>query len=112
MRISDWSSDVCSSDLDQPAGRQDGIAAVVRLAGMRRLALHAGLEEAAALVAVDDAHVGRLADDHHLRRRKVLRNVVDHPADTGAADLLVSTEDRRVGTGGVRTCRVRWTRFP
>src|SRR3546814_19839874 len=46
MRISDWSSDVCSSDL-------------------------------------------------HLRRRKVLRNVVDHPADTGAADLLV------VGKGDV-----------
>src|SRR3546814_3931340 len=62
---------------------------------MRRLALHAGLEEVAALVAVDDAHVGRLADDHHLRRRKVLRNVVDHPADTGAADLLV------VGKGDV-----------
>src|SRR3546814_10841045 len=93
MRISDWSSDVCSSDLqvegrvgrvegtaagglqallrghlgeegDQPPGGEDGVAAAVRLARMGRLALEASLEEIAALVAVHDAHAGRLADDH------------------------------------------------
>src|SRR3546814_9922321 len=33
MRISDWSSDVCSSDLGRPAARQDGRAAARGIGG-------------------------------------------------------------------------------
>src|SRR3546814_12501352 len=84
MRISDWSSYVCSSDL--------AFAASVRLARMGRLALEARLEEIAALVAVHDAHAGRLADDHQGRRRQILGDVAHHAADAGAADLLVVGE--------------------
>src|SRR3546814_1573044 len=44
MRISDWSSDVCSSDLCDPAGRAAAEAAVARLAagGYRVIAVAAG----------------------------------------------------------------------
>src|SRR3546814_6773599 len=40
MRISDWSSDVCSSDLQDPGG--EGVTAVVQLVNARSVALIAG----------------------------------------------------------------------
>src|SRR3546814_11501209 len=95
MRISDWSSDVCSSDLrdrgmrrlemrvamfrllvfalqavdlgDQLAGILVGIDALVGGAGMRLQAMHHRGAGAAALVRVDHLHLGRLADTRQPR---------------------------------------------
>src|SRR3546814_9523607 len=96
MRISDWSSDVCSSDL--PAGV--GALAVVDVEegadlGQDRV-------ETARLVAVRGLHgiaVHRVARPHHLaalaldgadQRRQVLGHLVDaHPADQCQAARLV-----------------------
>src|SRR3546814_3373583 len=80
MRISDWSSDVCSSDLDGEPQFLGQVAGELGLAGTRRAAEH---------------HVEGLAD-------AVLRI-------GRAALVLVRSEERRVGKECVSTCRSRWS---
>src|SRR3546814_14624981 len=88
MRISDWSSDVCSSDLlgglarrhvgeiaDHPRGGVHRVHAVGGEGGVRFLAAHVAADRGLALVAGDDLH---------------------------------RSEERRVGKEGVSTVRSRW----
>src|SRR3546814_11857026 len=88
MRISDWSSDVCSSDLDGEAAtapRPD--------------------------VAAGSAHAGDADEDVDLDE------LTDAPdPDTGGLAQLKDafpgaerSEERRVGKECVRTCRSRWS---
>src|SRR3546814_12426477 len=99
MRISDWSSDVCSSDLphvDQPP--EEGIA------------------------LLGDRHVERI-DDEALPMGGAEHQRHDHageghfePAEahaTGNEDDQRSnrSEERRVGKECVSTCRSRWSRY-
>src|SRR3546814_11695142 len=99
MRISDWSSDVCSSDLVADAG-----------AGAHHLDVAGG---GAALIAhrilVADRARANIGDDLHVgmgMRRK-----------TGLGpDLVVvpdadRSEERRVGKECVSTCRSRWSPY-
>src|SRR3546814_5567480 len=87
MRISDWSSDVCSSDLDlalrlfQRAGRQAQVdrAAIV--------ALH--------VVEAPAHHGGEFVDESRFERRQAI--------------LRHRSEERRVGKECVSTCRSRWS---
>src|SRR3546814_11621898 len=91
MRISDWSSDVCSSDLIRFAGaggtkRENDLIARqhLHIPDLRRGARHDGL------FARADHDGGRLADiasDDAVKRR---------------------SEERRVGKACVGTCRSRW----
>src|SRR3546814_10081923 len=83
MRISDWSSDVCSSDLLAPFGKaavggEDHGAAFI--AGVDQLE-----EQVAA--AWDDRQVADLVDDQQ------------------------RSEERRVGKECVSTCRSRWSPY-
>src|SRR3546814_9561199 len=94
MRISDWSSDVCSSDLSTIAERMRVISKREILQRFRRRAVaplappelgHGGFEVALVevgpqLVDEDELAVGRLR-----------------------------SEERRVGKEGVSTCRSRWS---
>src|SRR3546814_15766849 len=105
MRISDWSSDVCSSDLHQDvrldAHRLQLFHRVLRrlglqLAGRGDVGDQRDVEEQAALAA---ELVTELAD--RLQEGQPL-DVAD-----GAADLARS-EERRVGRECVSTCRSRW----
>src|SRR3546814_6116972 len=90
LRISDWSSDVCSSDLRPPmqAGGVD------RAVGARRELLDAG--EGRILVDrlgrhLEQAGPGmRLHQPHHVDQR---------------------SEERRVGKECVSTCRSRWSPY-
>src|SRR3546814_13194897 len=100
MRISDWSSDVCSSDL----GTSD------------RQSLRAGRSAYARLVS----HVAR-------RRRTVTHGPPDDGSGTLRSGLLrldespgrpsapargaARSEARRVGKEGVRTSKSRWTPY-
>src|SRR3546814_2290475 len=84
MRISDWSSDVCSSDLAGPG--RSGTAPRPTL----HLLPHAG-EEVAKNVRADD-HLAR--DDAKIG--------VDGPS---------RSEERRVGKECVSTCRSRWSPY-
>src|SRR3546814_17304990 len=101
MRISDWSSDVCSSDLgDEPAAHLAG-AGQLTVIGVELLVQH---EEAAHLAA---------------RELRVAGEVAVHPRDLALDDLddpgigsefLIDdrSEERRVGKECVSACRSRW----
>src|SRR3546814_17921677 len=99
MRISDWSSDVCSSDLDGVGAKERGVVA-------DGLDLH-----------VEDPASG----DGHLHLVAQLQVVVlgDLLVDDDAvvsqvgdlAHLHASSEARRVGNECVSTCRSRWSPY-
>src|SRR3546814_12339481 len=93
MRISDWSSDVCSSDLpkigDQPvydlAKLEQGVAGIVRN-------WHDEVRDA--LVKQRGEHEG-----------VVLANRYARSLPAGYVEDVSRTEERRVGKEGGRTCR-------
>src|SRR3546814_5244978 len=89
MRISDWSSDVCSSDLVPEEG-----ASRFRLGADEVIDLELGADVDAAhgVVHQHDLGVGaQRAGEQHL--------------------LLVRSEERRVGKECVSTCRYRWSTY-
>src|SRR3546814_19250379 len=91
MRISDWSSDVCSSDLAEP------VLAIVDLA-------HFGFFDDAqdpVLRGLDLVEVGRGNLDQSF--------IVD--VDLGTGFGHDSSEERRVGKECVSTCRSRWSPY-
>src|SRR3546814_13250428 len=101
MRISDWSSDVCSSDL--------GIDAVEDIAdvALRRIGNGASLFRIIVLVigghrheAAGQPEVVELVDGRDARA-KCLRDA-----------LRNRSEERRVGKECVSTCRFRWAPYP
>src|SRR3546814_13503447 len=89
MRISDWSSDVCSSDLrDQPGGdvslgTVDEIVVDAELADRQR-----DREGPAARVEIEPLAADQRPDQHRQR-----------------------SEERRVGKECVSTCRSRWSPY-
>src|SRR3546814_15539293 len=114
MRISDWSSDVCSSDLGGAAGFAKG-GARVRLAD----------EGAATLLSYDvDAQVGvklaqigsrlidgtakKMADDFFSR----FTQTVERGEAPAPGEAAPRSEGRRVGKEWVSTCRSRWSPYP
>src|SRR3546814_11921981 len=91
MRISDWSSDVCSSDLLQRRQERH------RRGALRH---HVGEQpEIAARRGVGERPAGGIVD-------------LDVPEPELAGDparqVAVRSEERRVGKGCVSTCRSRW----
>src|SRR3546814_20911379 len=103
MRISDWSSDVCSSDLQQLAL----FAIRHRFAGFRIGQLY--------LEPLVDQHTRCASGTRGIRRRHEnvrdfgLPNAVDklrHAKPLG--ELGPSSEERRVGKECDSTCRSRW----
>src|SRR3546814_16195471 len=90
MRISDWSSDVCSSDLDLAAvgGAPGAVGGQPRAVDQQRPQI---LDEAGLQLVVQLGVVGEddLAGRLHQRR----------------------SEERRVGTECVSTCRSRWSPY-
>src|SRR3546814_10387231 len=89
MRISDWSSDVCSSDLVKSG------SALLRLA----LSYVMGLSLRSTAAWAELGAVARLSDVALLNR---LRKAADW------LGVIVDPEARRVGKECVRTCRSRW----
>src|SRR3546814_6630386 len=98
MRISDWSSDVCSSDLQMAdvVLRQQPVGVPVRLEV--RFEMRAVLVDLV-LVGVDEVEIG-LGDD---RRRNVMQGV-----RMQQVVVVERSEERRVGKECVSTCRSRW----
>src|SRR3546814_19329463 len=100
MRISDWSSDVCSSDLPGGAGHADGVDA-----GVQIIALVLGRDHRVdhdrgdLVIAQPAAEAGAERDDD-----AAVRGVdADH--------LDVRSEERRVGKECVSTCRFTWAPY-
>src|SRR3546814_12833347 len=100
MRISDWSSDVCSSDL-----AKHHLAPPKELARLRAPAVLIGVEpEDAAHDQHGDGQIGVPAECE-------LVDEVVHRAPSwsmGRLDALLRSEERRVGKECVSTCRSRW----
>src|SRR3546814_14791977 len=98
MRISDWSSDVCSSDLllDGPGAFGENIAA----SGLSEAELCLGdrFRLGTALVEVSQGRQPCWKLDHRFGRKDILATVVR----TGKR-----SEERRVGKECVSTCRSR-----
>src|SRR3546814_13123801 len=107
MRISDWSSDVCSSDLGTLGGVTGGLAADVAVV----LAQENG---APALALVDLSGIERIP----VQSFDNSRCIADLRFDGAPAELLIAgeaaykaalrSEERRVGKACVSTCRSRW----
>src|SRR3546814_18048325 len=100
MRISDWSSDVCSSDL------------LMRWYLDASLALHAVLPTADSRTRdwLDAVHAqGEEVFSSTLLELELIRTLRRERLDLGRAQLR--SEERRVGKEVVRTCRSRWSPY-
>src|SRR3546814_14852532 len=98
MRISDWSSDVCSSDL-----AVDAVAVEVHADGLG----------ATGPVTVDHrVSVEVQPDDvvEPVAALPVVQGAVGHPHGAPGEEALRS-EERRVGKECVSTCRSRWSAY-
>src|SRR3546814_15152204 len=109
MSISDWSSDVCSSDLLE---RGDMRVAIVEPGheAERDLPVRLMIEEAAAIgILVQRPTLGV----DHPALRVFLGVDVPQFLDAQAIDLrfAIRSEERRVGKECVSTCRSRWSPY-
>src|SRR3546814_17274639 len=109
MRISDWSSDVCSSDLlrrspyqERKLARRRTITHALAASVLSIATALAGVPTAAAIEPVDD--------DRHQVVVQVddARSAPDVVADAGGEPR---SEERRVGKECVSTCRSRWSPY-
>src|SRR3546814_18360958 len=113
MRISDWSSDVCSSDLDVPGDvrRPVGAKAEFQCCGAGR-----GLDALGPYAAV--APAGGVGS-----KRRIVLGIEARAAEEDGPCLVwlhgrafgvvgERSEERRVGKECVSTCRSRWSPYP
>src|SRR3546814_18014926 len=101
MRISDWSSDVCSSDLD---ARRNHLA---RMAGRRIVEM---VHEDLVLSKI----LTRQAFENAIRTLAAIggsTNAVVHLLAIAGRIGVPRTEERRVGKECVSSCRSRWSPF-
>src|SRR3546814_3832252 len=96
MRISDWSSDVCSSELS--AVSSGTVASLDTVVTTGPLVLAKGTS-ALGIGAVDTASASLSAGSHSLT------------VTQASAGATRRSEERREGKEGVRTCRSRWSPF-
>src|SRR3546814_12693850 len=96
MRISDWSSDVCSSDL----GARSGSGRAGLLAG-KRATTHWAYTHLLPLVGAE-YQPARIVEDG---------NLVTSGGVTSGLDFALRSDERRVGKECVSTCRSRWSPY-
>src|SRR3546814_19159433 len=113
MRISDWSSDVCSSDLGKDVALTvDHDQAAHLLARLQPHATHAGRGAThRAHGAAGEPYGLAVAGEQHDVAIAVGQLRVDQGIALGEVDRdLARSEERRGGKEGVSTCRSRWAR--
>src|SRR3546814_13436280 len=122
MRISDWSSDVCSSDLgvDVALDHLTGLLDRAREAGTPVVHVrHKG--QPGSLFDLDQARgaihpavaprEGELVIDKGLPNAFAGTALHEELDKLGRRDLIVRSEERRVGKECVSTCRSRWSPY-
>src|SRR3546814_11815005 len=117
MRISDWSSDVCSSDLERNAPFDGFVSIAADQKTLTLKELRGGRTQT--LTGFDDLLVGDgdLVFQHDPLARK--RGWVAGPLAIGlwmtlnisAIALVFRSEERRVGYERVSTCSTRWSPY-
>src|SRR3546814_15310604 len=130
MRISDWSSDVCSSDLIALGQAQVQALAQPAVAHQRHVELHVQLVDVvvaggrarrhAVVLAGDGDRVGRVAafvlavlvaGGERQRPCPHLEQVAGEVGGEQRQLVLARSEERRVGKECVSTCRSRWSPY-
>src|SRR3546814_11714193 len=110
MRISDWSSDVCSSDLNPDAGH--AVAEIEKLAGIvvRLGQMLAKVVQKKRVQHFQDIRNGCVVHPQG-PALIVVGNSLNHRPENVGVDLLPveRSEERRVGDECVCTCRYRWS---
>src|SRR3546814_20550491 len=96
MRISDWSSDVCSSDLRDEIG--GGALQFTRV-----------FDQDDAIAAPGDPGEQRVGESRLAGPGAARDKDIEAIADSGAQNLR--SEERRVGKECVSTCRYRWSPY-
>src|SRR3546814_20135382 len=96
MRISDWSSDVCSSDLTR-----DNVLGLVAVTGSGEV-IRVGSNTTKDATGYDLTHL-------LVSSEGTLALIVE--ATLKLAPLPSRSEERRVGQEWVRTCRYRWYQY-
>src|SRR3546814_11148032 len=122
MRISDWSSDVCSSDLDSHTGTQGAFGALAWGIGSSEAehALATGTLRVRKPATMRVTVTGRLADG--VGAKDLALHIIALVGSDGAQGHAVEfagegvaaldrSEERRVGKEGVSTCRYRWAPY-
>src|SRR3546814_14129953 len=97
MRISDWSSDVCSSDL-MDAAEAERAGLVARVFPAESL-----LEET--------LKAARVIAEKSLPATMMIKESVNRAFETTLAEGIRRSEERGVGKECVSTCRSRWSPF-
>src|SRR3546814_18365991 len=114
MRISDWSSDVCSSDLEHFRAGADGALDV--LARNLRTLRHRGLQavevtDLGDLAPDGEGGVGVLFERGQLQAEHLLGVLEGQAVDLGGGVGELSSEERSVGEACVSTGGYRWWRY-
>src|SRR3546814_2742715 len=104
MRISDWSSDVCSSDLS---------LTLVQTAGANRADTDVDTDVVKRIAAGDQDALTKLMRRYNQRLYRVARSILRNDADAEEAvqEAFYRSEERRVGKECVSTCRSRWSPY-
>src|SRR3546814_11088643 len=97
MRISDWSSDVCSSDLLNFVCRD--------------VALTVGTSQSAFTSRYDEGETIRVPVAHHDGNYFADDETLDRLEGEGRIAFRYRSEERRVGKECVSTCRSRWSPY-
>src|SRR3546814_19110425 len=100
MRISDWSSDVCSSDLEVMYPEVRKLLPDLEDDILESYEEHHVADLLCAELAAMDA-----SDERFVAKTTVLIENVEHHVE----EEEQRSEEGRVGKGGVRTCRARWS---
>src|SRR3546814_18573271 len=117
MRISDWSSDVCSSDLRyQFAAARAAMSSVMKAPIQLSIAGMIGEGDDVAVEAETDSEMlnGRRYNNRYhfvFRLRDGKFCEVREYSCSHLAQNCFRSEERRVGKGGVSTCRSRWSPY-
>src|SRR3546814_19639487 len=108
MRISDWSSDVCSSDLRLAGLNPSGVICEI----MNDDGTMARLPDLIGFAQLHGLKIGTIADLIAYRRRNdnLIDKVVEGEIDSAWGGKFRS-EERRVGKEGVSPCRSRWSPY-
>src|SRR3546814_15871251 len=103
MRISDWSSDVCSSDLPRHRGQRDRQAVPAELLAHRMCAVVDRFLNLVSGASGKRARFERFARDAELAAKLA---ALEHRAPGGVDER---SEERRVGKECVSPCSSRWS---
>src|SRR3546814_17117674 len=117
MRISDWSSDVCSSDLSEPDEADSGRAQRPDFYGLPARKTRRNDKWTLVAKPRKAIHIYETGHGFRLNDRKLF-NCLRYYAEVSmawekgasAGPPVFRSEERRVGQGCVRTCRFRWGR--